>query len=125
MPTRLHGSRVGRKRETEKDDSTAMVRTKEDVLGVLGGHRRAIKALGVDRLGIFGSFARDDPGPRSDVDILVEFDPVQKTFDNFMGLAFLLEDCLGRRVELVTPEGLSPYLGPRILEEVEYAPLFH
>lgn len=42
------------------------------------------------------------------------------TFDNFMGLAFLLDDLLGRRVELVTPESLSPHIGPHILREVKH-----
>lgn len=41
------------------------------------------------------------------------------TFDNFMEVSFLLEDLLGRKVELVTPESLSPYIGPHILREVE------
>jgi hypothetical protein len=48
------------------------------------------------------------------------FESGQKTFDHFMALSFLLEDLLQRRVELVTPEGLSPYIGPYILQEVEY-----
>ncbi len=57
----------------------------------------------------------------SDVDLLVEFEPGNKSFDNFIHLAYFLEDELGRRVELVTPESLSPYFGPLILREVEYA----
>jgi predicted nucleotidyltransferase len=60
---------------------------------------------------------------RSDVDLLVEFQPGRKTIDNFMVLADLLESVLHRRVELVTAEGLSPYLGPRILLDVENVPL--
>ena len=40
-----------------------------------------------------------------------------------MGLAFLLEDLFGRRVDLVTRESLSPYIGPHILREAEYADL--
>lgn len=46
-----------------------------------------------------------------------------RAFDSFRGLAFFLEDLLGRRVELVTPESLSPYIGPHILEEAEDAEL--
>lgn len=42
-----------------------------------------------------------------------------QTFDNFMQLAFLLEDLLNRPVELVTPESISPYIRPYILKEVE------
>jgi len=77
--------------------------------------------MGVRRLGLFGSFARGEQGADSDVDLLVEFTPGQKTFDNFMQLAFFLEDLFHRRVELVTPESLSPYLRPYIMDEVEYA----
>jgi predicted nucleotidyltransferase len=50
---------------------------------------------------------------------LVQFAPGQKTFDHFEGLAELLEREFGHPVELVTPEALSPFLGPRILAEAE------
>ena len=50
---------------------------------------------------------------------LVEFLPGKHSFDNFMELAFLLEDLLGRKVELVTYESLSPYIGTHILREVQ------
>jgi predicted nucleotidyltransferase len=49
--------------------------------------------------------------------VLVEFDPTEKTFDRFMALAHLLEDTLERRVEVVTTESLSPFIGPHILAE--------
>jgi hypothetical protein len=73
----------------------------------------------VKRLGLFGSFVREQQHPDSDVDLLVEFEPTRKTFDHFMALSFLLEDLLRRRVELVTSESLSPYLRPHVLDEVE------
>jgi predicted nucleotidyltransferase len=98
------------------------VQTKEDILEALAEHRAQIKAVGVKRLGLFGSFVRDEPHDGSDVDLLVEFEFGQKTFDHFMALCFLLEDVLQRHVELVTPEALSPYIGPYILQEVEYVP---
>jgi predicted nucleotidyltransferase len=72
---------------------------------------------------LFGSFAQGQQRSDSDVDILVEFDPGRKNFDNFMQIAFLLEELFGRRVELETPEGLSPHIGPNIMREVEYVPL--
>ena len=76
-----------------------------------------IRALGVRRLALFGSVLRDEARPDSDVDLLVEFLPGQKTIDRFMALADLLEATLERRVELVTTEALSPYIGPHILAE--------
>jgi predicted nucleotidyltransferase len=97
--------------------------TRRDVLSAIARNREQIRALGVSRLALFGSVARDRASADSDVDLLVEFEPGLKTFDRFMQLAFLLEDVLGRRVELVTVEALSPYLKPYIMEEVEYVPL--
>jgi len=82
--------------------------------------RERIASLGVRSIGIFGSFVRGDQTSLSDVDMLVEFIPDKHTFDNFMDVAFLLEELLGRRVEIVTPESLSPHIGPHILREVEH-----
>lgn len=98
----------------------ASVQSKRQVLSRIEENSAAIRALGVKRLGLFGSFTRDEQDMKSDVDIVVEFEEGQKTFDNFMHLSFLLEELLDRRVEMVTPESLSPYIGPRILDEVEY-----
>ena len=96
------------------------VQTKEHVLSLLQEHQPQIRAFGVRRLGLFGSFVCGRQRHESDVDILVEFEPGYKTFDTFMQLAFFLEALFGRRVELLTPESLSPYIGPHILREMEY-----
>jgi predicted nucleotidyltransferase len=97
--------------------------TKEFVLMLIRQHESDIKTFGVRRLGLFGSFARNQQGKESDVDILVEFEPGLKIFDNFIHLAFFLEDILKRRVELVTPDALSHCIGPHIVKGVEYVPL--
>ena len=94
-------------------------KTKRDIVSVIQENRDKIKALGVRKLGLFGSFVRDEQRSDSDVDVLVEFQPDQKTFDNFIQLSFFLEDILKQPVELVTTESLSPYIGPYIIEEVE------
>lgn len=75
------------------------------------------------KIGLFGSFLRGEQRPDSDIDLLVQFEPGQKTFDNFIELSFFLEEVLQHRTELVTVESLSPYLGPYILRGVEYAGL--
>jgi predicted nucleotidyltransferase len=98
---------------------TNAARTKDDVLDRLREQEGRLRSLGVKRLGLFGSFVREEQAPSSDVDVLLEFEPGRKSFDNFMRIAFLLEEVLERHVELVTTEALSPYLGPRILNEVE------
>ncbi len=94
--------------------------TKSDVLRILNEQQESIRSFGVRRCGLFGSFVRDEISPTSDVDLFVEFEPRQKTFLNFVNLSIFLEGMLGRKVELVTPESLSPYAGPDILSEVEY-----
>ena len=76
-----------------------------------------LRRLGVERLYLFGSVLRGTAGPDSDVDLLVRFADGTKTYGRFIELCDLLESRLGRRVELVTTEALSPYLGPKILEE--------
>jgi len=100
-----------------------MVQTKAEVLAVIRDHAARLRDFGVRRCGLFGSFAREHGTPGSDVDVLVEFEADKKTFDNFMNLAFFLEDLLERPVDLVTPESLSPHIGPHILREVEYVPV--
>lgn len=79
-----------------------------------------IRALGVRRLALVGSVARNQARPDSDVDVLVEFEPGWKNYDRFLALAELLEGRLCHRVEVVTMEALSPFLGPRILASAEY-----
>ncbi len=98
----------------------ALIQPKDAILELLAEKQDEITALGVKQLGLFGSYLHGDPRPDSDIDLLVEFERGQKTFDNFMQLSFLLEELFDRPVELVTPESLSPYIGPRILEEVLY-----
>jgi len=99
------------------------LQTKQDLLDCLRSHADKISAFGVERLGLFGSFVRGEQDAESDVDFLVTFKPGQKTFDNFSQLASFLEDLVGRPVEIVTVDALSPYIGPHILKEVEYVDL--
>jgi predicted nucleotidyltransferase len=99
------------------------VRTKQDILRILQDSQTNLRVFGVKRIGLFGSYVRGEQRPGSDIDFLVEFETGRKTFDTFIGLSFFLEDVLQHKVELVTIESLSPYIGPYILQEVEYASL--
>ncbi|MBN1945487.1 MAG: nucleotidyltransferase family protein [Bradymonadales bacterium] len=73
----------------------------------------------VVRIGVFGSFARGEERPDSDVDILVEL--AEPTFDHYMDLKFRLEEVLGRPVDLVMMDTIKPRLRPIIEKEVVYA----
>lgn len=99
------------------------VNTKDAIVQRILEARDQLALLGVRSVGLFGSFVRGEQTPLSDVDILVEFMPEKHTFDNFMEVAFLLEELLGRTVKVVTPEALSPYIEPHILREVERVPI--
>jgi len=74
------------------------------------------RQFAVRSLFLFGSAARGQAGPASDVDVLVEFDG-PPTFDRYMDLKFHLEDILGRRVDVVTPAALKPRMRPVVQRE--------
>jgi predicted nucleotidyltransferase len=95
------------------------VNDKASLLNLLALHRNEIKNYGVERLGIFGSFVKDDVNETSDVDLLVEFNKGKKTYDNFFELSEFLQNLLQRKVELVTPQSLSKYIAPHLLKQVE------
>jgi predicted nucleotidyltransferase len=73
----------------------------------------------VQRIGVFGSFAKGDEGPESDVDIIVEL--AEPTFDHYMDLKFRLEEVLKRPVDLVMADTVKPRIKPIIEREIVYA----
>jgi predicted nucleotidyltransferase len=93
-----------------------------DVLTLLRQNEPELKRrFGVAKIGIFGSFVRGEERPDSDVDVLVTFQNGKKTFDNFMGTKFYLEDLFKRKVDLVTDAALKPLIRGPILQDVVYA----
>ena len=90
-------------------------------LTIIQGHLAELLALGAQRIGVFGSFARGDGRADSDVDVYVEFDEGKRMYDNFFALHERLEDLLGRRVDLVTDKSLSETKARLILPTVRYA----
>ena len=76
--------------------------TRAEALAVLTAHRAGLAAFGLRRLALFGSVARDEAGPDSDVDVLVEFEG-KATLDCYAGLNDRLEDILRRPMDLATP----------------------
>jgi predicted nucleotidyltransferase len=99
---------------------SVLVSSKSDIFEQLKAHWETLEGYGVRRCGLFGSFRRDEATPESDIDLLVVFEPELKTFMNYMDLYFFFEELFGRKIDMVTPESLSPIFGHRILEEVEY-----
>jgi len=96
------------------------VKNKQVLITLLKANNQKLKSYGVISLSIFGSFISGRQNSKSDVDLLIDFDPKQKSYDNFMDLSFFLEDLLGRKVEVVTPQSLSKYIGSYILKQAEH-----
>jgi|GEM_PF-358537 len=88
----------------QREEKSEFVAKLEGVLPEIRGR------FGVAKIGIFGSAARGEERPDSDVDVLVEFAPGQTTFRNFMALADFLEEFYGRKVDLLTVGGIDPLI---------------
>jgi len=97
-----------------------MVNNKQDIYTIISTNKHQLKQFGVVKLGLFGSFVNNQQTKHSDIDLLIEFARDKKTFKNYMATADLAEKLLGRSVDLITKESLSPHIGPHILNEVQY-----
>ena len=94
---------------------------KQQIKSILTQHRSSLRRIGVKQIGLFGSYVRAQQNAASDIDLLVDFQEGMENFDNLMELYDLLESAFGgEKIEIVTKNGLSPHIGPQILEEVEY-----
>jgi predicted nucleotidyltransferase len=89
------------------------------VISLIKKHRSDLAKFGVKSLALFGSAAREEAKPNSDVDILVEFEG-RATFDRFMDTKYYLEDLLGCRVDLVVPDAIKPRMKPAIMQDLIY-----
>jgi predicted nucleotidyltransferase len=88
----------------------------DDRLQRLKAQHGKLAAFNVRSLSVFGSVARGEAGPDSDIDILVEFNG-PATFDQYMKLKLFLEDVLGTPVDLLTRKGIRPELAPYVERE--------
>lgn len=96
-----------------------------DILELLESQSETLRAHGVKRIGIFGSYARDEADVKSDVDVYVELNEAQRTFRNFNAIYEILEAALHRPIDLVTDQALSERKAKIILPTVRYASLGH
>ena len=87
-----------------RDDAIAKLKASED----------AVRALGATSLYLYGSTARDEAGPESDVDVFVEYVSGRFTLFELSGLKLLLEERLDTPTDVTTRNGLNPYLRKRI-----------
>lgn len=95
--------------------------TKENIISILKLNKLRLTKFGIRSVGLFGSYIRGEESGESDIDLLIDFEPEKENFDNFMAVCDLFEEIFkNEKVEVVTKNGLSPYIGPKILNEVQY-----
>ena len=90
------------------------------IMKVLKDHKEELKRdFSVKKIGIFGSYTREEQTPESDIDIYVEFDIKNLTFDKYLELIDYLEKLLGRKIDLITKYGVETIRIPYIKEEIK------
>jgi predicted nucleotidyltransferase len=94
----------------------------DEAIAVLRQHEAALRARGVEHAALFGSVARDEPRPDSDVDILIELTP-DNTLDLFAysGLMKFIEGLFPVRVDVVDRDALKPYIRVPAKRDAIYA----
>lgn len=95
--------------------------TKENIIKILQSNKLKLSKFGIRNVGLFGSYLRNEQSTDSDIDLLIDFEPEKENFDNYMAVYDLFEKLFkNEKIEVVTKNGLSPYIGPKILNEVQY-----
>src|SRR5512133_1233030 len=95
---------------------------RQEILARLRENEAVLRARGVSHAALFGSRARGDAGPDSDIDIMVEFDPAAHvTVFNYAGLKDYITGLFDGPVDVVSREGLKPYVRPAVVTDAIYA----
>lgn len=95
--------------------------TKIEIQNRLEQNKEFIKfKFHVIEIGLFGSFATGENNPKSDIDILVDFQKGHKDFFNYMRLKYYLEELLEREVDLVMKSAVKPQFKENIFSQIQY-----
>lgn len=95
--------------------------SRKNILAVLHSAKPELTKLGVHTIGLFGSYSRNEQKDDSDIDVLIDFEQGKESFDNYMAACDVFEGLFkNERIEVVTKNGLSKYIGPNILKTVQY-----
>jgi len=93
--------------------------TKNDIKKKIQKNSAILKNYHVNRIGIFGSYAKGTPSENSDIDLLVDFSETITLFQ-YVHLADSMRNILNSGVDIVTLNGVKPYLKDSIMNEVEW-----
>jgi predicted nucleotidyltransferase len=95
--------------------------TKENILAILKFHKSELSRYGESNIGLFGSYVRNKQSNKSDIDLVIDYEPDKENFDNYLAVYDIFEDLFkNEKIEIVTKNGLSKYIGPKILNDVMY-----
>lgn len=95
------------------------MRERDEVLSILKRESHVLKdRFGVIKIGLFGSVVRNEALDSSDIDLLIELDPESVTYKQYLDLEAYLQSLFPRKIEIVTTDGVSPYILPYISREV-------
>ena len=95
--------------------------TKNDIFQTIIDNKEVIKSFGVTQIGLFGSYVRGEQTSTSDIDFLVDIIKEKKTLKNYIDFCDLLENLFkNNKIDVVSKKGLSVFIGPHILNEVDY-----
>ncbi len=95
------------------------MKSREEILKILDEIKGEIRKYKVEKIGLFGSFIREDQKPGSDIDFLARFEEGADLFD-LVGLAQFLEEKMGHEVDVVPETALRHELRESVLKQVAY-----
>jgi predicted nucleotidyltransferase len=95
--------------------------TKQEIFKTIQDNKETIKSFGVIQIGLFGSYVRGEQTENSDIDFLVDITKERKTLKNYIDFCDMLENLFeNNKIDIVSKKGLSEFIGPHILKEVNY-----
>jgi len=90
----------------------------DEIIDKLKNNNQILKKYHVRKIGLFGSYSRNENNENSDIDFIVDFD--NTNFDDFMDLSFKLEDLFNKKIDLLTENSISPYIKPLIQNDIKW-----
>ena len=94
--------------------------TRSKALRILEENFEQLERLGVEKIALYGSVARNEATAESDVDVLVELADEQLTLEGYMDVCFFLEELFGRRVDVTTFRSIKPHWKDYVLGDAVY-----
>ena len=96
--------------------------TKQEIFQTIIDNKETIKSFGIIEIGLFGSYVRGEQTEESDIDILVDYSKGEMDYFKFFNFCEMINSLFNEnKIDVITKNGLSEFICPYILKEVEYA----